>query len=82
LEAIGPIRIHRSRSDVVDADSLFTKLLGGCATEMFNWGLGTGVCAVQPGESSKEGCDDSDDFALGMRFDMERCFLDEEVRRL
>jgi hypothetical protein len=82
LEAIGPIRIHRSRSDVVDADSLFTKLLGGSATEMFDRGLGTGVRAVQSGESSKERSNDGDDFALRMRLNMERCFLDEEVCRL
>jgi hypothetical protein len=49
---------------------------------MLDGGLGTSICAVQSGESGKEGSDDGDDFALGMGFDMNRCFLDEEVRRL
>jgi len=76
------VRVHRSRSDVGHADSLFTEFLGGCATEMFDGGLGTGVCAVQSGESGQKGGDDGDDFTLGMGFNVEPGFFDEEVRRL
>jgi hypothetical protein len=64
------IRIHRPRTNVINANPFRSKFLRSSATKMLHGSFSTRVRTIQPCESSEEGCDDGDDLAVRIRFDM------------